>query len=319
MKIENSEIIQNLGKIDLFICASGFESRSISLASMLSADIVYNAYAFSQQENYTLSEQNLNKINDIFPNLNVIEYPKNKPYDTFEIFINSIDTYIQQSVLSTKLQILLDITAFTRETLLILIRVLSMPDIVNKVNVKIVYKPAYKYQEDWLTKGVREIRPILGYSGLITPSKQSLLVILTGFEDERMRTVIDIFEPTRILLGKPCEKSSINKNLFAISETKSNELSSEYKHLLIDDRFTFSCQDINETKNAILSIYDKYSNDFNIIIAPLNNKISTLGVAFAALKEEGIQICYPSANQYNIDNYSTPSDFFLLYNLSDYI
>lgn len=319
MKIDKNSIIQELGKIDLFICASGFESRSTSFALLLDAARIKDAIIFHQQENYSTSERNRDVIKEHLPNLHIIEFPKNKPFDAFEIFIQNIDNYIQQTSAEEKQEIVVDITAFTRETLLILLRALTMPFIVERAKIKLIYMPAQSYQEEWMTKGVREIRPILGFSGLLSPSKPSLLVMLTGFEEERMRTVIDIFEPSHILLGKPCRESSINEALFAISERKYSELKSEYEHLLIDEGFTFSCQDIQKTKDVILDIYNRYSSNCNIIIAPLNNKISTLGVAFAALKEEGIQICYPSANQYNIENYSTPSDFFCVYNIKEYL
>ncbi len=319
MKIDKNNIIHELGKIDLFICASGFESRSISFALLLNAVQIRDSIIFHQQENYSTSEKNRDLIKNHLSNLNIIEFPKNKPFDTFEIFIENIENYIKQTFENEKLEIVVDITAFTRETLLILLRALTIPHIIEYTNIKLIYMPAQSYQEEWMTKGVREIRPILGYSGLLSPSKPSLLVMLIGFEEERMRTVIDIFEPFNILLGKPCRESSINEGLFTISERKYDDLKSEYEHLLIDDGFTFSCQDIQKTKNVILDIYNKYSGNYNIIIAPLNNKISTIGVAFAALKEEGIQVCYPSANQYNIENYSTPSDFFCLYDVKQYL
>ena len=57
----------------------------------------------------------------------------------------------------------------------------------------------------------------------------------------------------------------------------------------------------------------------NIAISPLNNKISTIGVAISGLKNEEIQICYASANQYNINAFSKSSDYFLTYNLSELI
>lgn len=51
----------------------------------------------------------------------------------------------------------------------------------------------------------------------------------------------------------------------------------------------------------------------------INNKISTLGVAFAALEQENIQICHSSANQHNINNYSEECDFFYLFSINDYL
>lgn len=62
-----------------------------------------------------------------------------------------------------------------------------------------------------------------------------------------------------------------------------------------------------------------YQDDYNIIIAPMSNKISTLGVAYAALKNPNIQICYASTNQYNIDEKHSETDYVYYFDLFDYI
>lgn len=319
MIVAKNEIIDAIGNIDLYICTSGFESRSMTLTLLMDSKLVNKAIAFHQLENYTISSQNLKRMEDHLKAIERIELPKNSPFETFEIIISKIDDVVNQIFKNKKVDIVVDMTAFTREVLLILLKVLTVPYIQEKTDVKFVYLPAKDYQEDWLTRGVRSIRSILGYSGLISPSKSSLLVMLTGFEGERMRTIIDTFESPHVLLGRPCEESSINTNLFSKSESKYIDLKKEYASLLIEDGFTFSCQDIMKTKKIVLDINNKYKRDYNIIIAPLNNKISTLGVAFAALEQENIQICYSSANQYNINNYSEECDFFYLYSINDYL
>lgn len=126
------------------------------------------------------------------------------------------------------MHIVIDITAFTREILLILLRIITIPFVSDKADITLVYMPAKCYQKDWLTKGVRDIRPVLGYSGLLSPSKKSLLVILTGFEEERIHTIINAFEPSNILLGHPNEHSSISPDLFKISEQKYIDLKIDF-------------------------------------------------------------------------------------------
>jgi hypothetical protein len=80
----------------------------------------------------------------------------------------------------------------------------------------------------------------------------------------------------------------------------------------------FSCKEIKSTIDFLESIYLKYQENYNIAVSPLNNKTSTLAVSISALKNENIQVCYASANQYNIAKQLTPSNYFLVYNLSDY-
>jgi hypothetical protein len=50
------------------------------------------------------------------------------------------------------------------------------------------------------------------------------------------------------------------------------------------------------------------SDNYNIVVCPMNTKISTIGVGLAALQNNKIQIAYARAIEYNEAGYSTPSD-----------
>ena len=71
--------------------------------------------------------------------------------------------------------------------------------------------------------------------------------------------------------------------------------------------------------STIEELINKYGEEYNIVLSPLNNKVSTIAVAFVALKNENIQVCYASANQYNINEYSTPCDYFLIFEMSQFL
>ena len=72
--------------------------------------------------------------------------------------------------------------------------------------------------------------------------------------------------------------------------------------------FNFSCTNPFELKQQLLEHIKKIDNgEFNIIIAPLNNKISTVGVALAALENNNLQVCYAEAKEYNSSNYVSSS------------
>lgn len=228
MKTEKEKIVSVLGKIDLFIFTPGFERRSTMLGLSLNPQLVSCAYAFQLDENYRVSSEHLSWIKENLNNLEIITYPKNKPFETFELLAEKVDAYLHANYKKSKLHIVIDITAFTREILLILLRIITIPFVSDKADITLVYMPAKCYQKDWLTKGVRDIRPVLGYSGLLSPSKKSLLVILTGFEEERIHTIINAFEPSNILLGHPNEHSSISPDLFKISEQKYIDLKIDF-------------------------------------------------------------------------------------------
>jgi hypothetical protein len=79
--------------------------------------------------------------------------------------------------------------------------------------------------------------------------------------------------------------------------------------------FPFSCSDPYKVKEQILE-QSKIEPDTNVVVAPMNTKISTIGVGLAAIESKIIQLCYAPAIQYNFDNYSKPSDKFSAFELT---
>ncbi|UFH31642.1 hypothetical protein LNP04_16980 [Chryseobacterium sp. C-71] len=316
MKIIENNLIEHLNEIDLFICSSGFESRSKKVALSLSQSLVAKAIVFHMSDTYRISNEHLSLIEEHFNDIEKIIYPKNAPLDTFDIFYSTLKNV---SLLNNKakLKTVIDISTFTREILLILIKVLSLPTFAN-FDVKIIYTPNKSYANNsknaWMTRGVRDIRSIVGYSGLLSPSKKTVLIILAGFEEERTENIIDSFEPYHIILGKPSKSDSITNELSEIADNKYNFIKKKYEHLIVEE-FEFSCISYENTFKSLDKIIKKFAG-FNLIVSPLNNKISTVGVAMSALKNEELQVCYASANQYNIDAENIECDYFMLFDLN---
>lgn len=318
MKIEEKDIISNLGQIDLFICSSGFEDRSIKLALSLSSDAISNSMIFHLNDTYIMSFLNLNIIQQKIQNLKIIEYPKNNSLETFDLFYSTFKKFNEDNN-NKKVKVVIDVSSFTREILLILMKVITIERFSNFEKI-IVYTPNESYSSEtnfWMTKGIREIRSIIGYSGLHSPSKKLLLLILNGFEEERTENIIESFEPAKLIIGKPNKADSINSSLNDIACTKFEEVKSKYQNLIVQE-FEFSCTDIGITTSVLNKIIAE-NEDYNIVISPLNNKISTIAAAIVGLKNEDVQICYASANQYNIDSQVTSSNYFLRYDLNSFL
>lgn len=312
MKKTKSEIVEFLGNIDLFICSSGFEERATSLGSTLNKTSVKNSVIFHLDDTYNSAFNNLATIKHNLTAIKTVEYPKNKPVSTFDIFFFELRTYFEDK---REINVVVDITTFTREVLLILIKVLSLQDFINHFNVQLVYTPSEDYPE-WLTKGVREIRSIFGYSGLQYPSKKLMLVMLSGFEMARTEEIIDSFEPNKLILGNASGIDAINSSLAERAKKNYDYLLDRFEPSIIDT-FQFSCKNIIESKQSLKEVISKYEQEYNIVVSPMNNKISTLAVALLAIENENIQICYASANQYNIKDYSKGSDYFMTYNFNE--
>lgn len=314
-KIEKVEFLTRLeNEFDLFICSSSFDSRCISIPNIVKKKSFANIRVCHFENNYECADIKHKEIIEILQtassNLETILLKKHDPLYNYDL----LDSTFSEIKFCKTPHILIDISTFTREILLIFIRFLTH-NFNRNISVTFCYSPSANYPE-WLSKGVKEIRSILGYSGDYSPLKRDFLIILVGFECERSQVVIDNYEPTKLFIGKADLSNSISEELGKINDKHFRNLL--YRNSLAEE-FEFSCIDIEKTKNIISEIAQQYQNEYNIIVAPMSNKISTLGVAYAALENQNIQICYASTNQYNIDEKHSETDYVYCFNLYDYL
>jgi len=313
--LENFRLPDGL-RFDYFICSSSFEERCTTISSIIPKDIVENVIIYHFENNYEISDTRLSDLKRLFQdkNIEVGILKKHLPLSNFDAFIQRFNSLRENACIA------IDITTFTRENLLMLLRIASLKK--GSFRFYFFYTPSEKYSSNvdiselWLSRGVKEIRSVFSYPGDFSPIKSYLLIILTGFEYERSQILIDIYEPTRVVLGKATSTSSINPELADINERNFNQLRGKNPY---SDTFEFSCIDLDETMQIIREQIAKFENDYNIIIAPMNNKLSSLSVGLVALEKPFVQICYASTNQYNIYGYSSPSNFVYLINLSQYL
>jgi hypothetical protein len=219
--------------------------------------------------------------------------------------------------------IFVDITTFTHEQLLIFIRVLSEAKIDRKFIFGYTGAEQYSINTDpenvWLSKGVSQIRSILGFPGKFLPSKKLHLIVLVGFEHERAKAVIEQFEPTVLTLGVGENTQSVSAEHYATNQKFFDEVkrfvdvkTSIYSAI---ETFQFSGVDPVLTRDAVLAQVDRVPF-CNTVICPMNTKISTLGVGLAAIQNKSLQVCYSRAITYNESGYSTPSQQVTLFEIN---
>ena len=191
------------------------------------------------------------------------------------------------------------------------------------IEVTLCYVPADRYSDCngenntndiWLSKGVNAIRTILGYAGSYTSLKKTLLIVLVGFEKERAEFLINSFEADKLYLGCVPPKESHNEELSRINKANFDRLVSLVGECNV---FEFSCRYLQQTHDSLREIIEANKEDYNIIISPMNNKLSTLAVANVAFEYPDVQVCYASTNQYNTEAYSSPADKVILFDFNN--
>ena len=303
MPIKLSNIHNKLPVIDLFISAISFEERSLSLINTLDDNHVrkiWFAYNHNEKEFY-LDKLILAETKN---NSELIEFSTDNPIITAQTLANKFNSL-------TKLEnVLIDITTFTHEGLLILYKFLDLYR-YKISNLYLAYIGAKEYSvnesEDdnkWLSKGTKTIRSVLGYPGILNPSNKNHLIILFGFESERTAQLIENFEFDKVSIGIGPENDSIKTNHYNINRKRHIDMLKQYPFA---ETFEFSLTDPLSTKIQIENQIKKYEG-YNIVITPLNNKLSTIGTALVAIDNSKVQLCYLRAHEYNYRGYSIPSD-----------
>ena len=302
--------------IDAFICCASFEERSKTIAMHLNAGAVRWAWICYNRDYLELSQNNLDALEALYDGKHtLVELDTTNPLLTADRISNSLSVFEPKDARS---RVVIDITAFTRESLLILVKYLFERR-HHGYTVEFVYANAREYsigdssEEKWLSKGNREVRSVLGYPGVLVPSKQSHLIVMVGFEDERALSLIYECEPSRISLGIGNEVEWATRPHQDTNVARFRRLKNMIGAV---DEFTFAGYDAANTKRIIEQVVEN-ARDFNTVIAPMNTKISTLGAAMVALEDERVQICYAQANIYNASNYSAPGQHFFHLSMSE--
>lgn len=299
---------------DMLICSASFEERCLAVAAFINKDAVDVAIVCRYNGYVQLSENNNNKLLDTLGNKAIaVSLDKDQPlaiYDTLH------DIIIERRPKS----VLLDISTFTRETILIAL-MLFKQDAFKEIDVTLSYVPADRYSTSennrindiWLSKGVNEIRTILGYAGSFTSLKKTLLIVLVGFEKERAEFLINSFEADKLYLGCVPPQESHSEALSEINKANFIRLTDLVGEC---NTFEFSCRYLDRTFSVLKEIVESNKEEYNIIISPMNNKLSTLAVANVAFEYPEVQVCYASTNQYNTDAYSSAADKVILLEFS---
>jgi hypothetical protein len=302
---------------DLFICSCSFEERCLSIPRNINNNVKDVALMYNKEYQKYFGG-NLASLKELFHDkFTIIELVHSNPI----LSADSINKHLSRIIKNKKgYSILLDITTFTHEILLILFRIFQIvcPD----ANITCIYANASEYDPDngqdakWLSKGIKEIRSVLGYQGNIIPTQKTHLIVIVGYEYERAAAIINTLEPYSLALGYGRTDDA--------TTDKDKDANEHYLQLVKKMAISFSniktfeikCDNPFDTYE-VLSNYIGNLKDINIIIIPLNNKISTVGVVLTAIKNDNIQLCYAPAMVYNYSDYSNPGEYCYVFKISE--
>ena len=330
MKFTWDEIDRHLlSTYDLFICSASYEERCLSFLRNCPTGRLKESLICSIEEYDCYVSENLALMKEILTEKKIkyseVVLSHRDPITSTDKIISKLNHVLSEKGLDS---VLIDLTTFTHEMLLILLRMFH--DLFPSIKISFVYSNAGNYDQrksetksvansKWLSKGIAEIRSIIGYPGSPQPMNRTHLLIVVGYEYDRALSIISEIEPASLSLafGKSdsitTEHKSDDKHYGA--KEHFDKLTTAALAYFPEDRFhkfEISCDNPTKTRDEIESHLhsieiDKYRH--NIVIFALNNKPSTLGVGLWGIENDNAQLCYAPALIYNYENYSTTGNY----------
>lgn len=276
-KIEKIETIKRKEPDDVFICCGSPEERCKGTMRKISpnykANIVFllrytNHESQKREQNVKEMKNRLEKVGKIIE----IVVDEEKPIPIINDIIQKIE---RDATEPGKHRITIDISTIIKWHLLILLKALDLKNICEEI--RFLYTEPEDYVTDLfqpLSFGIRKIFPIPTYSGNYDFSKDSLLILLLGYEGDRALALLEEMDPTECLLlianpayHKEWEGRAEEMNVGIINIVGRSKI--EYT----DSRNPVM---VSQQLHKILS-NPKYSK-YNHIISPLGTKPQTLGL-----------------------------------------
>lgn len=299
-------------RIKRLIVRVSFESRSILIPALLRHDREISISAFVSKRKSDSAHKNRDILHGYWPNAKIISL------DTLDAISSTMDIaklIKEHADKDSLMETFIDISSFRREELLALLAILRSLGISRDTNCQLVYVGAEHMAEDWLSRNVIGHRSVVGFPGVISPSRKTKLVVMVGFgEIDRARSIIENYEPSKVLLGMGRQEDSTNNKFYLRNKEFFTDLVRQFGEE--GQNFEFSVSDPLQTAMDLGKAID-LNDGTNIIIAPLHSKLSTIGAGLFALRNPIVQICYAPVEEYNEETYSSPGNQIHIIPLTD--
>ena len=291
IEVERVTRLNEFGPDDLFICCASFEDRCVSSTLKMGVDFrtrfalifVMEESLYRQQVDTNLfrlqSELGKRTGEGIF----VVACQKQNPLDGIAQLKDIWKKCKPRNPEETFITI--DISGFTKIYLLELLYYL-----VIELNLGIprLLHTTQTYSPTELTQGVEQITTIPNFFGSPSLQKQTVLILLLGFEPERSLAVWKQFNPSKTvaLVTNPPRYDNLDylkyaekNNAYLLSQP-----SVEVKYVPPDNPYA--------VKSVLDSIYSDTQGSFNMIIGPFGTKPQTIGVFLFCLEYPKAQVVY---------------------------
>ena len=299
--------------IDVFVGSASFESRCLAIVENLDMSLVRRAIIGCSVTHFSFLQRNLASMEEMFAGgTERLEYFADDPVRS----MRSIGVILGSIFEGNPKRVLMDITTFTREALLMLLFFLRQ-NMRTCDGLELLYVPAREYSlgeegsGKWLSKGISGVRSVFGFPGKMKALRPTHMVVMAGFEFERAVEIVNICEPSFVSVGFGDRSEPATLDHQDLNEAVVERLSRVFGDV---GSFVFRAYDVTGARDDVIGQIGMRP-DCNVVVVPMHTKISTVGAALLALEDEDIQLCYGPAKIYNVENYSVASESFVQFTL----
>jgi len=205
---------------------------------------------------------------------------------------NSLKSFVEN--LDIDYKVFLDITTMPRNVIWSLLFFLKQ----NHKKINIIYCTPNEYSDEWISRDPSKPKLLLKHSGIIDLELKNCLIIVTGFDTDRIKQLIRYYEPQKVVLMVQKENNYKNniKNNPTLHKNICEELGCANIEFLSIDSYS-SNLDYVTIENAI----DKNLENYNVILASLGPKISSISIYKAYIQHPEVALSYIPCKEYNVN------------------
>ena len=163
--------------------------------------------------------------------------------------------------------------------------------------VDVIYHQPHKYSNEWLSRDAGLPRLLFKHSGIVSIEKQTLIIIVTGFDIERTKQLVNFYNPSKVILliQKQNRLDDVNRNTFELHSDECRKIG------LKPDVEAIDCYDDDWGYNVIENVVSAYLSNYNIIVSSLGPKLSAVSVYRTYLRHPEIALAYIPCKEYNVN------------------
>jgi len=186
-------------------------------------------------------------------------------------------------------KVLVDISTMPRELIWIVVDLL----LTEWNEIDYVYNRPARYNDEWLSRDPSKPRLVYKLAGESMLGARTVLVVLSGFDVDRVKQLIRSFEPQIILLGlqEGDQFNNIRENVLPMTKEFQDEADVKL--------FEMDAYSIDHGYANTLEAVSAYLDTHNIVMSSLGPKPSAIGLYRIHQKHPSIGLAYTPSREFN--------------------